>query len=282
MLTARDLSWRGWLHGNKTIIEKKMTIDFKPPVVTVLTKAHNLNQGGSGLVIYELSEECPTSGIQVGDQFFPGTAGIVKKSTVLAAFFALSHNQDTDSQIFISATDRAGNMTRAGFTKYLKKKRFKKDDIHISDHFLETKMPEFDVTGDASADNPLLAKFVAVNTQVRKANTDRIMAVTSRSEPAILWEGSFLRLANSKRMAGFADHRTYYYKDQKIDEQTHLGIDLAAYSRDKVAAANRGKVVFAESLGIYGQSVIIDHGFGLFSMYSHLSRIDVHARPACG
>ena len=88
-------------------------------------------------------------------------------------------------------------------------------------------------------------------------------------------EGIFLRLANSKRMAGFADHRTYLYQGKKIDEQTHLGIDLAAYSRDKVTAANHGKVVFTDSLGIYGQTVIIDHGFGLFSMYSHLSRIDV-------
>jgi len=274
-VVARDLSWRGWFHGNKSTIEKKMTIDFNPPVVTVLTRAHNVNQGGSGLVIYELSEDCPVSGVQVGDHFFPGYSGLVEKDTVLAAFFTLAHNQDTGTRIFMKAVDLAGNTTRAGFTKYLKKKRFKKDKIQISDDFLQSKMPEFDVPDDEQTDNPLLTKFITINNQLRKENYTRIVEMTSRTEPAILWKGSFLRLANSKRMAGFADHRTYFYQGEKIDEQTHLGIDLAAYSRDKVTAANHGKVVYAEKLGIYGQTVIMDHGFGLFSMYSHLSRIDV-------
>ena len=276
-VVARDLSWRGWFHGNKTTIEQKMTIDFKPPVVTVLTRAHNVNQGGSGLVIYELSEDCPVSGVQVGDHFFPGYSGLVDKDTVLAAFFALAYNQDTGTRIFIKAVDPAGNTTRAGFTKYLKKKRFKKDKIQISDRFLQSKMPEFGLPDDEQAANPLLAKFITVNNRIRKENTARVKEITSRTEPAILWKGTFLRLANSKRMAGFADHGTYLYQGKKIDEQTHLGIDLAAYSRDKVTAANHGKVVFTDSLGIYGQTVIIDHGFGLFSMYSHLSRIDVQS-----
>ncbi len=278
-IEVRDLSWRGWFHGNKTTIEKKMTIDFKPPVVTVLSRAHNITQGGSGLVIYELSEECPVSGVQVGDQFFPGYSGLVEKETVFAAFFALAFSQDTATQIFIRAVDLAGNTTRAGFPKYLKKKRFKSDKIKITDRFLQSKMPEFDIAddnlGDSKTDNPLLAKFLIINNRVRRENTARIMEITSHTEPAILWKGKFLRLANSKRMAGFAEHRTYLYQGKKIDEQTHLGIDLAAYSRDKVTAANRGKVVFADDLGIYGQTVILDHGFGLFSMYSHLSRIDV-------
>jgi len=55
----------------------------------------------------------------------------------------------------------------------------------------------------------------------------------------------------------------------------HLGIDLASVSQSPVPAANRGKVVLTENIGIYGKTVIIDHGFGLFSMYSHLSGFGV-------
>ncbi len=40
-------------------------------------------------------------------------------------------------------------------------------------------------------------------------------------------------------------------------------------------AANAGVVVFGQTLGIYGKTIILDHGFGLFSMYSHLSSIAV-------
>jgi murein DD-endopeptidase MepM/ murein hydrolase activator NlpD len=84
-------------------------------------------------------------------------------------------------------------------------------------------------------------------------------------------------LPNSANRARFADHRTYFYKKTEIDRQVHLGIDLASLANSPVPAANSGMVVFAEPLGIYGRTVIIDHGFGLFSMYSHLSFIAVKA-----
>ena len=42
-----------------------------------------------------------------------------------------------------------------------------------------------------------------------------------------------------------------------------------------VEAANGGTIAFAGDLGIYGNAVIIDHGLGLFSLYGHLSAIDV-------
>jgi murein DD-endopeptidase MepM/ murein hydrolase activator NlpD len=74
--------------------------------------------------------------------------------------------------------------------------------------------------------------------------------------------------------AGFADQRTYFHKGQEIDKQTHLGIDIASNERAEIRAANRGRVVFADYLGIYGNVVIIDHGQGISSLYSHLSRIE--------
>ena len=66
----------------------------------------------------------------------------------------------------------------------------------------------------------------------------------------------------------------YYYKNKEIDKQVHLGIDLASTKRAEVHAANSGTVVFADYLGIYGNTVILDHGQGIFSLYSHLSEID--------
>ena len=60
-----------------------------------------------------------------------------------------------------------------------------------------------------------------------------------------------------------------------MDEQVHLGVDLASFVNSPIPAANNGVVVLAEPLGIYGNAVIIDHGMGIFSMYGHLSRIDV-------
>lgn len=55
-----------------------------------------------------------------------------------------------------------------------------------------------------------------------------------------------------------------------------MGIDLAQSANSEVRASGRGKVVFADDLGIYGNAVVMDHGFGLISIYGHLSSIAVN------
>ena len=55
----------------------------------------------------------------------------------------------------------------------------------------------------------------------------------------------------------------------------HLGFDLASLQHAPVTASNRGVVLFANYLGIYGNCVILDHGLGVQSLYAHLSTIDV-------
>jgi murein DD-endopeptidase MepM/ murein hydrolase activator NlpD len=117
---------------------------------------------------------------------------------------------------------------------------------------------------------------------VRKANYDLLTEVGRRSEAVKRWDGVFLRLPNSAPKAGFADHRIYRYKDEEVDRQVHLGADLASIKHSPVPAANDGKVVFTDNVGIYGQTVIIDHGFGLLTSYSHLSEIQVSPGDSVG
>jgi len=93
------------------------------------------------------------------------------------------------------------------------------------------------------------------------------------SETDLLWSGAFLRLPGSATRAKFADHRIYRYKGREIDRQVHMGIDLASVSRADVPASNRGRVIVTKNIGIFGNTVVLDHGFGLTSIYSHLSRI---------
>ena len=94
----------------------------------------------------------------------------------------------------------------------------------------------------------------------------------------ILWRGVvFHPFGNNAVESAFADQRTYLYNGKEVDQQVHLGFDLASFTGAKIVAANRGKVVLAEELGIYGNCVIIDHGMGVQSLYGHLSSIGVKA-----
>lgn len=271
-----DYSYRGWGAGNRTYAEYKIQVDTQPPTVDVLTRAHNLNQGGTGLAVYQVSEPDTVHGVQVADRFFPGYTGFFDDSDLCIAFFALPYDKGPESGLYVKATDPAGNSRQATFAYHINPKSFKKDAITIPDTFLAAKMPEFErlLKAGNSSGSPI-QKFTAVNRDLRKANHETVTEVCRKSEAKQHWEGPFLRLPRAAPKAGFADQRKYEYNKKIVDEQVHLGIDLASTAHSPVPAANHGRVVFAEYLGIYGKTVILDHGFGLFSMYGHLSRIEV-------
>jgi murein DD-endopeptidase MepM/ murein hydrolase activator NlpD len=274
-MVAKDYSWRSWLKGNTTYLEKDVIIDTKPPGLEILTRIHNISQGGTGLVIYRLSEPCLDSGVAVGENFFPGYSGYFKDKNLFMAFFALSYKQGPGTHILAKATDFAGNNTRSGFPYYIKKRNFKKVTIKISDKFLNWKMPEFNVNVSSDSQTPMLDKFLKVNRELRASNGAQLLEIVSKTDDKLYWNGAFLRLPNSARQASFADHRSYRYKHHTIDQQNHLGIDLASVAHSPIPASNNGKIAFTGYMGIYGKTVVIDHGFGLFSTYSHLSAIDV-------
>ncbi len=270
-----DYSWRSWFKGNTTLVTKNMVIDTKPPGVNVLTRSHNVTQGGAGLVIYSVSEADAKSGINVDGNFFPGHSGGFSDAKIHMAFFALGHSPDSGKDIFVTAEDPAGNTARAGIPYYVRKKRFKRDTIGLSDRFLNWKVPEFNVAEGEGKENPLLEKFLVINGRMRRENTAKVLSVGDKTENEIFWKGSFLRLPAAAPRAGFADHRSYRYKGEVVDKQFHMGVDLASIAHSPIPAANSGKVVLVDDIGIYGKTVIIDHGYGLFSLYSHMNSIDV-------
>jgi len=121
----------------------------------------------------------------------------------------------------------------------------------------------------------LLEDFLQVNDTLRKINNQTIADLTKQSRQKLLWKGAFRQLSGSQVQASFADHREYMYKGKVVDVQDHLGFDLAVTKHYPVEAANHGIVLFVGYLGIYGNTVILDHGYGLLSLYAHMSSIEV-------
>jgi len=135
------------------------------------------------------------------------------------------------------------------------------------------KAPEFEARVPNSG-SPL-ETFLYVNQQIRRQNRAKLVDLSQQTAHEPLWEGPFLRQPQAATQALFADHRTYYYQGKKIDQQIHLGHDLASVAQAKIVAGNSGKVLWAEYMGIYGLCVVIDHGLGLQSLYAHMSQLDV-------
>ncbi len=270
-ITAWDYSWN---QGNQVSLEKSVVIDTKPPQLSVLGAQHYVNVGGAGLVTYTASKELAKSGAQVGDLFFPGF--LIGKDRYLA-YFALPHDFQRDVPFSVMGEDHPGNRVKISFRPIIKAKVFKKDQIQISDGFLNNVIPYF-TERDADLKGSPVEIFLHLNRKQREIDHQQVRKICQETTPQPLWSGTFLRFPNAKPMASFAQDRTYLYNGKEIDRQTHLGVDLASLGQSPVPAANAGRVAFAGPLGIYGGTVVVDHGCGLFSMYSHLSRIETEAK----
>lgn len=271
-IRVTDYSWRKFFRGNLSYIEKELIIDTEPPEINLLSRNHNLKRGGSGLIIYKVSGSAARTGVVVGENFFPGYSGYFNNPEIYLALFALSHKQGASTNMYLEAFDQAGNNTRAGFTHYIGSKNFKNDRIPISDGFLNSQMPGFKLDGFYKEN---IEKFLRINNDIREKNTATILAAGNKPDKTFHWKGAFSRLPGSATRANYADYRRYYYKSKIIDKQYHLGIDLASTKHAPVPAANNGRVAMVKTIGIYGKTIVIDHGLGLFSTYSHLSSVNV-------
>jgi murein DD-endopeptidase MepM/ murein hydrolase activator NlpD len=278
-VTARDASL---FRGNETVLEKNLTIDITPPSLEVVADDRYVNFGGVGVIVYLTSGDAATSGVKIGEHFFPGFPGQVKdRPDHWLVLFAHPYDASPETRPVLVATDQAGNTRELRLAYELKDVRYRKSTLPVSEGFVQNKVTPL-VADASSRQGALRDVFVAVNKRLRKENEDRITAVTRQASPTMLWEGAFAQLSNSKVEANFADQRTYTYNGEVIDTAYHLGYDLSVTKNYPVEAANSGKVAFTGDLGIYGNTVILDHGLGLFTLYSHLSAIDVKQGDSVG
>lgn len=276
------------LYGLRTVSASEtrdVRVRLERPRVSVLSTHHYVNHGGSEVVVYRVTPEDVASGVVVGDVEYPGypASGVtvdgvqIADPAVRVAFFALLHDQDLAVPMRIFARDEVGNSARADFDFRVFPKPFKRSRIQLDDRFLDRVVPAIlEGTTDVNPQGSNLEKFLVVNGELRQKNADTIASFAQKTAPELLWRGQvFHPFTNSAVESAFADQRTYVYNGKEVDQQVHLGFDLASYAGTPIVAANRGTVLYADELGIYGNAVIIDHGMGVQSLYAHLSSIEV-------
>jgi murein DD-endopeptidase MepM/ murein hydrolase activator NlpD len=274
-VTARDRSLWRFFRGNETIVQKNVAIDITPPTLELMADDRYINFGGVGMVVYKPSSDTITTGVKIGNYFFPGYKNQIKAHPDhYIAFFAHPYNVPANEKASLVAADKAGNTREMRLVYELKNVKYKKSTLAISDDFIQAKVAPL-LQDVGARQGSLKDIFIKVNKDLRKENENKIKSITEKSTPSILWQGAFSQLTNSKVEANFADARTYIYKDEAIDNAYHLGYDLSVTKHFPAEAANAGIIAFVGDLGIYGNTVIIDHGLGLFTLYSHLSSIDV-------
>lgn len=271
VITASRKIWK--IRTVETSASADFTIRLEKPRVSVVSTKHYINLGGSEMIVYRATPADVESGVKVGDLEYPGFA---TTGDLHVAFFALRYDQDVNTPMKLFARDAAGEIATSDFDHLTFTKPFKKSVIPLDDKFIDRVVPAILAgTNEITPLGSTIEKFVVINSELRKRNTEKIRSMAAETAPTMLWSEPFYPFTNTKAEAAFADFRTYTYQGKEVDHQVHLGFDLASFANAAVVAANKGKVLYAAELGIYGNCVIIDHGMGVQSLYGHLSSFAV-------
>jgi murein DD-endopeptidase MepM/ murein hydrolase activator NlpD len=98
---------------------------------------------------------------------------------------------------------------------------------------------------------------------------------TSDEGAVFLDSGLALPAGLPRRSAGFGDRRRYLYAGGGSEASVHAGVDIACPQGTPVRACAAGRVVFAGMRIVTGNTVILEHLPGLYSIYMHLSELKV-------
>lgn len=274
--------------------EFKTFIDTDPPVIEIIKAPNHIYQGSGGFALLR-AKGADSVFVRQGDknfrafEYLPETdlysdsfqefgagpemaqKGYRKSAAkTYTVFFPATHDIADKNIFYAIATDKAGNQTVKALRTKTRTKGHTTSSIQLDDSFINTVVsPLLNETAISDVEEA----FRKINEEWRKNNNEKILEIAQNTAPEILWEGRFLQMRNSKVMATYGDRRTYIYNDKEIGKSIHLGYDLASFANAPIEAANSGIVKFAGDLGIYGNTIIIDHGLGLMSLYGHLSML---------
>lgn len=270
-------------------LEIPSVIDTEPPTIEVMSAPYSLSQGAGGFSVLK-ARDAESVMIQLKDNTFrafrmfreeniqtlsdtPERVDQQDGGDTYYVFFPISFEIDEDDVLYAVARDKAGNQNVRALRTKLKEKQYKTSSITIGDSFINTVV--LPLINETDTDDPA-ASFKKVNEELRKQNQKVLIEIARKTLPEVLWDGHFLQQKYTKVMAKYGDKRIYYYQGKPASRSAHLGYDLASVKKAKVEASNSGVVIFADDLGIYGNTLIIDHGLGLMTLYGHLSTILVN------
>jgi hypothetical protein len=259
--------------GSTDSTAEDVTVVLAPPRVTPDGDQHYINQGGMELVTMTVGGSWNEAGAKVGQYTFRSFPMPGGNPSQRFAMFAYSWELPPDITPLAFARNAAGTEATAHFWFKLFPKKFRVRDFELTDQLMDKLVNSVDPTNQVLPGKDELSRFLYINGEMRKKNNQQLSDLRSKTENKFLWHGAFLHWG--KEEADFADVRNYIYHGKKVDQQVHLGFDLSDVANGPVSAANDGRVIYAQDLGIYGNCVVLDHGYSLDSFYGHMREIDV-------
>ena len=272
-IVAVDNSKWHFFAGNEAKKSVILKVDTDAPLTEIINNSYAIGNGGSAAAVVKVSDtNLKDAYILVNGKYKFKLTPFVKKDYYAAIIAWPVYETTFDAELV--AEDLAGNVVKEHIPYYWRKYRYPKAKINISDKFINIVAKRVLQKMNLSVPNNPVEIFKKVNEIVRKMNEKEIHNITSKIYEDKISSFSLARfnpLPGSAVRAYFGEKRTYYYNGEKISFAIHKGIDLAKIKRAKIYSSNYGRVVAAKYMGIYGNTLIIYHKLGLYSLYAHTS-----------
>lgn len=277
-VSVTDTSRWNFLRGNIASKNIKLIIDNQAPTVEILANSYGITQGGSALVVFKATDN-NIKEFYVATPYNKFKATPYKKAGYYATLVSWPFSVSEFSAKIV-AIDKANNNTIVKIPFYIKNKKYATSYIQATDILIDGKVATL-----ASKDSRLvniankLEKFAGVNEGIRAENEHLISSLGAIIANNVITDWKilpFYPLKNGAKVASYGDLRHYYYDNKTkavISTSDHVGIDLASNEEAQIVSSNNGKVVYSDDNGLYGQMPMIDHGFGLYTLYGHCSKI---------
>ena len=272
-IKVKDDSKWNFFAGNDASSTVNLIIDTINPVANVIGNSYMLKQGGSATLVVEVKDDnLKDAYVSFNNQEFFELIPYHKENYYMA-IIAWPIDIEEFRRVNLVASDMANNVTVTKVPYYIKSHKTKIDKINVSSKFINNvsksvlQKSEYQVPADD------VEAFILSNKDLRKDNVETIKSIVRKYMDKDLVSNydlkTFKQLRNGKTFALYGERRHYYYDNNKIDEAWHLGMDWASIKKAKIYSTNGGKVLFNDYLGIYGNTIIIDHKFGLSTLYGH-------------
>ena len=270
---AVDTSKWHFFKGNKAQKEVVLNVDTTYPDAEVVNNSYAIGRGGSAVAIVKVSDDNLKDAYVLVDNKYKFKLTPFVKNGYYITLLAWPINE-TSFDAELIAVDKAGNKTQTHIPYYWRNYRYPHKKIKITDSFIKNVADRvIEKMGMQVPSDPVQA-FKLENETIRKINENEIRKLTSDVKDTKInnfYMYRFNPLPGSAKKAGFGEFRDYYYKNEPISHAIHKGIDLAKVKHAKIYLSNNGTVVAKKYLGIYGNTLIIYHKLGLYSLYAHTS-----------
>ena len=276
-IEAIDNSKYNFFLGNVSEKEFNIIVDTEPPQAGIIAMSNKITRGGSGVVVF-FAKDDNLANISISNGYQSFVAFPFLKDGYYASIIPWSiHNPNFKGRIIVE--DKAGNIKRSniGFARYAR--NYRTSTLTLKDSFIDNKISSvIENVSSIPIDifKSRMEMFRYANETIRgndeKIINSKILNLELQDNYQI---NTFKPLKDSVIVGLFGDHRKYVLNKESAGESYHLGTDLANIKNAQIFASNDGVVVLKESLGIYGNTIVLDHGLGVSTLYSHLSEFYV-------